>query len=115
MGFTGEVGSSSQALEAPPLPGEDTPLIGDDPNRPLSSQGKTFANVFIAIVGAGVLGLPYAFKRTGWALSLMTLLAVAGLTQYCMMLLIKTVLALIFSCNNCLIKVFLSYTNCNQC
>lgn len=90
MGFTGEVGSSSQALEAPPPPGEDTPLIGDDPNRPLSSQGKTFANVFIAIVGAGVLGLPYAFKRTGWALSLMTLLAVAGLTQYCMMLLIKT-------------------------
>ncbi|CDY63486.1 BnaAnng18920D [Brassica napus] len=33
---------------------------------PLSSQFKTFANVFIAVVGAGVLGLPYAFKRTGW-------------------------------------------------
>lgn len=89
MGFDREAGSSSQALRAPPPPREDTPLIGD-PHKPLSSQAKTFANVFIAIVGAGVLGLPYTFKRTGWLLSLLTIFGVAGMTQFCMMLLVHT-------------------------
>ncbi|KAG2706228.1 hypothetical protein I3760_05G094600 [Carya illinoinensis] len=83
-----ETGSSSNALRAPPLPREDTPLMGG--RQALSSQSKTFANVFIAIVGAGVLGLPYAFKRTGWVMSLLTLFAVAVLTHHCMMLLVYT-------------------------
>ncbi|KAJ7967065.1 putative Amino acid transporter [Quillaja saponaria] len=85
MGF--DRGSSSRGLRPPP-PREDTPLIGEP--QPLSSQGKTFANVFIAVVGAGVLGLPYAFKRTGWITSLLMLFAVAALTHYCMMLLVYT-------------------------
>lgn len=83
-----ETGSSSKALTAPPPPREDTPLLGEP--QALSSQSKTFANVFIAIVGAGVLGLPYAFKRTGWLTSLLMLCAVAALTHYCMMLLVYT-------------------------
>ena len=89
MGFDREAGSSSQALRAPPPPTEDTPLIGGD-KKPLSSQAKTFANVFIAIVGAGVLGLPYTFMRTGWLLTLLMIFGVAALTQYCMMLLVHT-------------------------
>jgi proton-coupled amino acid transporter len=56
----------------------------------LSSQPKTFANVFIAIVGAGVLGLPYTFMRTGWAAGVLILLAVSALTYHCMMLLVRT-------------------------
>ncbi|XP_059434466.1 amino acid transporter AVT3B [Corylus avellana] len=83
-----ETGSSSKALRAPPPPREDTPLLGEP--QALSSQSKTFANVFIAIVGAGVLGLPYSFKRTGWLMSLLMLAAVAGLTHHCMMLLVYT-------------------------
>ena len=79
--------SSSKKLKSP-LPREDTPLIGKA--KPLSSQSKTFANVFIAIVGAGVLGLPYAFKRTGWITGLLMLFSVAALTTYCMMLLVYT-------------------------
>lgn len=79
--------SSSQNLKSP-LPREDTPLIGK--GKQLSSKSKTFANVFIAIVGAGVLGLPYAFKRTGWVMGLLMLFSVAGLTTYCMMLLVYT-------------------------
>ncbi|KAE8668272.1 Amino acid transporter ANTL2 [Hibiscus syriacus] len=79
--------SSSNNLKSP-LPREDTPLIGK--GKPLSSKSKTFANVLIAIVGAGVLGLPYAFKRTGWAMGLLLLFSVAGLSTYCMMLLIHT-------------------------
>ncbi|XP_061346085.1 amino acid transporter AVT3C-like [Gastrolobium bilobum] len=86
MGFENEAGSSSYSL--PPYPREDTPLLAKAP--PLSSKFKTFANIFIAIVGAGVLGLPYSFKRTGWVMGLLMLFIVAFLTYYCMMLLVRT-------------------------
>ncbi|KAH7574792.1 hypothetical protein JRO89_XS02G0005400 [Xanthoceras sorbifolium] len=68
---------------------EDTPLLPGKA-KPLSSQPKTFANVFIAIVGAGVLGLPYAFKRTGWLMGLLMIFSVALLTYHCMLLLVHT-------------------------
>ncbi|KAJ1413335.1 Amino acid transporter, transmembrane domain [Sesbania bispinosa] len=68
--------------------GEDTPLLSNAP--PLSSKFKTFANVFISIVGAGVLGLPYSFKKTGWVMGLIMLFTVAYLTYHCMMLLVQT-------------------------
>lgn len=80
-----EAGSSSHVLN---LPREDTPLLKD--GNHLSSKSKTFANVFIAIVGAGVLGLPYTFKRTGWVTGCLMLFSVAFLTYYCMMLLVYT-------------------------
>lgn len=85
-----ETGSSTKDLKKPqqPLPREDTPLIGKP--APLSSQTKTFANVFIAIVGAGVLGLPYAFKRTGWLMGSLMIFSVSALTFHCMMLLVHT-------------------------
>ncbi|GJT24080.1 basic-leucine zipper domain-containing protein [Tanacetum coccineum] len=71
-----------------PLPREDTPLLGTSDS--LSSTPKTFANVFIAIVGAGVLGLPYTFMRTGWITGFLMIFAVAGLVYRGMMLLIET-------------------------
>ncbi|XP_020217054.1 amino acid transporter AVT3C [Cajanus cajan] len=86
MVFSQEPASSSYSL--PPYPREDTPLLGQAP--PHSSNIKTFANIFISIVGAGVLGLPYSFKRTGWLLGLLMLFAVAFLTYHCMMLLVLT-------------------------
>ncbi|XP_074558688.1 amino acid transporter AVT3C-like [Curcuma longa] len=86
MGFGNEASSSGYGIDAsgPLLP----PVGGGDPH-PLSSQPKTVANVFIAIVGSGVLGLPYAFRRTGWAAGVILLLAVAVLTFHCMMLLVR--------------------------
>ncbi|KAJ8505197.1 hypothetical protein OPV22_006083 [Ensete ventricosum] len=89
MGFSSEATSSGYGLDAnaPLLPS----VAGSDYHgRRLSSQPKTFANVFIAIVGAGVLGLPYAFRRTGWAAGAILLLAVSALTFHCMMLLVRT-------------------------
>ncbi|KAI3519091.1 hypothetical protein L2E82_34107 [Cichorium intybus] len=91
MGFendnnNSEASSSSHVLN---LPRETTPLLNSKSTQ-LSSQFKTFANVFIAIVGAGVLGLPYTFKRTGYATGTLTVFAVAYFTQHCMMLLVKT-------------------------
>ncbi|PKU79080.1 amino acid transporter AVT3C [Dendrobium catenatum] len=84
-----EASSSSHAL--PIIAGDSSvPLLGLKSGSYLSSQPKTFANVFIAIVGAGVLGLPYAFKRTGWAAGTLMLLVVGALTYHCMMLLTRT-------------------------
>ncbi|KAM4129089.1 hypothetical protein ACJW30_02G218200 [Castanea mollissima] len=88
MGFDKEASSSSHVLKVPPLPREDTPLLAKP--RKLSSQSKTFANVFIAIVGSGVLGLPYTFKKTGWVFGSLMLFSVALLTYHCMMLLVQT-------------------------
>ncbi|KAM0838409.1 hypothetical protein ACQ4PT_060989 [Festuca glaucescens] len=80
-----EAGSSSSRLDpAPLLPHHGSAEGGGG----LSSQPKTFANVFIAVVGAGVLGLPYTFSRTGWAAGSILLLTVALLTFHCMMLLV---------------------------
>jgi|UniRef100_A0A2N9HSG2 proton-coupled amino acid transporter len=88
MGFDKKASSSSHVLQVPPFPREDTPLLARP--RKLSSQLKTFANVFIAIVGAGVLGLPYTFKKTGWLFGSLMLFSVALLTYHCMMLLVHT-------------------------
>jgi solute carrier family 36 (proton-coupled amino acid transporter) len=85
MGFDKEASSSSSRLvDAAPLL---LPQHAGGGAR-LSSQPKTFANVFIAVVGSGVLGLPYTFSRTGWAAGSTILLAVAALTFHCMMLLV---------------------------
>ena len=41
------------------------------------------------MVGAGVLGLPYAFRRAGLALGAGFLVAVAAAALYCMLLLVS--------------------------
>ncbi|KAF3440254.1 hypothetical protein FNV43_RR18538 [Rhamnella rubrinervis] len=87
MGFDHKEASSSSNV-LPQFPREDTPLLGKP--RHLSSQSKTFANVFIAIVGSGVLGLPYTFKKTGWVFGSLMVFSVAFFTYYCMMLLVRT-------------------------
>lgn len=73
------------------LPREDSPLLPNhSQSLPLSSLPKSFGNILIAIVGAGVLGLPYTFMKTGWFAGLIMLGTVAGITYYCMMLLVWT-------------------------
>ncbi|XP_052195012.1 amino acid transporter AVT3B-like [Diospyros lotus] len=86
MGFDKQASSSSHSL---PVRREDSPLLSKS-GQPLSSNSKTFANVFIAIVGAGVLGLPYTFRRTGWVTGSLMLFAVSFLTYHCMLLLVNT-------------------------
>ncbi|KAG5623162.1 hypothetical protein H5410_008380 [Solanum commersonii] len=52
MGFeTDEASSSTHVL----IPGENVPFLGQ--NQHISSPLKTFANIFMSLVGAGVLGL----------------------------------------------------------
>lgn len=66
----------------------ETPFLSNAP--PLSSKFKTLANIFISIVGSGVLGLPYSFKKTGWVTGMLMLFLVAFLTYHCMILLVHT-------------------------
>lgn len=87
MGVQNQASSSSHTLQIPPT--EDTPLLKPH-HLSLSSNPKTFANVFISIVGAGVLGLPYTFHRTGYVAGAAMVFAVAALTYHCMMLLVLT-------------------------
>lgn len=43
------------------------------------SSAKVFANIFISFVGAGVLGLPFAFKEVG---TLLGVLLCSSFVQY---------------------------------
>jgi proton-coupled amino acid transporter len=49
---------------------------------------RTAGNIFISIVGAGVLGLPYTFRVAGWAVAASCVVGAASLTYYCMLLLV---------------------------
>lgn len=52
MGFeTDEASSSTHVL----IPRENVPFLSQ--NQHISSPSKTFANIFMSLVGAGVLGL----------------------------------------------------------
>lgn len=64
------------------------PQVASPPPANLSSVGKTFGNILISIVGAGVLGLPYTFMKTGWLSGLIVLALVACIAYYGMMLLV---------------------------
>ncbi|KAK6797888.1 hypothetical protein RDI58_005590 [Solanum bulbocastanum] len=81
MGFETDEASSSTHV-----PGEDVPFLGQ--NQQLSSPLKTFANIFMSLVGAGVLELPCTFKRTGWVMGSLLIISIATLSNYCMMLLV---------------------------
>ncbi|KAJ7570197.1 hypothetical protein O6H91_01G110000 [Diphasiastrum complanatum] len=67
---------------------ETTPLLSARA-VPLSSVWKTFGNVTISVLGAGVLGMPYAFKRSGWLAGSITLTAVAVIMYFSLMLLVQ--------------------------
>ncbi|KAI9916991.1 hypothetical protein PsorP6_017994 [Peronosclerospora sorghi] len=57
--------------------------------HPETRDMKTFINTFIAFLGSGVLGLPYAFRQTGIVTGLVTLGSVAALSTYAMLLVLQ--------------------------
>ncbi|CAN4117397.1 unnamed protein product [Withania somnifera] len=86
LGCNGEASIGESSETATLLPKEETPILENSKSCLL----KTFANFFNAIVGAGVLGLPYTLMKTGWITGLLALFSVAALTCHGMMLLIHT-------------------------
>lgn len=54
-----------------------------------ATWSQTLCNIVVSIVGTGVLGLPYAFRVSGWAAGSLGI-AISGIaTCYCMLLLIQ--------------------------
>ncbi|KAL7508764.1 hypothetical protein ACHAXN_005847 [Cyclotella atomus] len=54
-----------------------------------ATPAQVAVNIFISFVGAGLLGLPYAFSRSGWLLGTVSLALVSAGNLYCMLLLVK--------------------------
>jgi len=54
-----------------------------------ATRGQVAVNIIISFVGAGLLGLPYAFSRSGWVLGVLCLSAVSIGNVYAMLLLVK--------------------------
>ena len=54
-----------------------------------ATPAQVAVNIFISFVGAGLLGLPYAFSRSGWLLGVCCLAAVSTGNVYAMLLLVK--------------------------
>ena len=52
---------------------------------------RAASNLFISVVGAGVLGLPYAFRRSGLILGTVVMIIIAALNLHCMLLLVSDV------------------------
>ena len=50
---------------------------------------RAASNLFISVVGAGVLGLPYAFRRSGLILGSVVMIVIAALNLHCMLLLVN--------------------------
>ncbi|KAJ0391769.1 hypothetical protein P43SY_008389 [Pythium insidiosum] len=77
--------------------GANAPLCGLGPLDVLpaleqahkSSDARTFMNAFIAFLGSGILGLPYAFRRSGIMLGVVTLVVVAAISTYAMFLVLQ--------------------------
>ena len=55
-----------------------------------SSPIQVAINIFISFVGSGMLGMPYAFKQSGWLLGIVTLSIMSALNVYAMLLLVQT-------------------------
>lgn len=55
-----------------------------------ASQKQVTVNIFISFVGSGMLGMPYAFKQSGWVLGCICLCLISSLNVYAMNLLIQT-------------------------
>lgn len=55
-----------------------------------ASPRQVVINIFISFVGSGMLGMPYAFSRSGWVLGILCLGVISALNVYAMLLLVKT-------------------------
>lgn len=87
---------------------ESTPLLGHR-RAGTASVLRTYGNILISIIGAGVLGLPYTFKVGGWAVGATDVVLAALLSYYCMLLLVSVSASLthhnsqnFYKCLNCM-------------
>lgn len=90
-------GNHHQQEVKPLVAGEDhkvKPLDIDGTQDILGSPGtassaQVAVNIIISFVGAGLLGIPDAFRQAGWGLGSVALCTVSALNVYCMLLLVQ--------------------------
>ena len=46
-------------------------LTGDEGDMGTSNNSKIFANIIISFIGAGILGLPFAFKEVSTTIGIL--------------------------------------------
>ena len=63
-------------------------MYGVTLQAPLALSVRAASNLFISVVGAGVLGLPYAFRRSGLIQGIVVMIVIAALNLHCMLLLV---------------------------
>lgn len=54
-----------------------------------ASSAQVAVNIMISFVGAGLLGIPDAFRQAGWGLGSIALCTVSALNVYCMLMLVQ--------------------------
>lgn len=70
--------------------GKNKPLAYESTSQvPMALSVRAASNLFISVVGAGVLGLPYAFRRSGLIQGTLVMIIIAALNLHCMLLLVK--------------------------
>ncbi|CAM9161192.1 unnamed protein product [Ascophyllum nodosum] len=62
----------------------------DEARQHLSSDTRTFVNLLISFVGAGILSIPYAFRQGGLLLSAVCMSLVGAICTYCMWMLVRS-------------------------
>jgi len=71
---------------------DETPIKGDVleiHSQPGATNFQTFANTFIAFVGSGLMGMPYAFQSVGVGLGCLVMVAIGGVSVWCMLKLLE--------------------------
>ena len=87
-GGGGGGGPAAAAAAADPTP--HPPPSPDAAPAGTATPRQMVVNIFISFVGAGMLGMPHAFSRSGWALGVVCLSSVSALNVHCMLLLVST-------------------------
>uniref|UniRef100_A0A0E0KKQ3 Amino acid transporter transmembrane domain-containing protein n=1 Tax=Oryza punctata TaxID=4537 RepID=A0A0E0KKQ3_ORYPU len=64
------------------------PLLEGRSSRGGATPAQTLGNIVVSIVGTGVLGLPYAFRTSGWLAGALGVAGAGAATFYCMLLLL---------------------------
>eukprot|EP00479_Gromia_sphaerica_P012141 TRINITY_DN626_c0_g1_i4.p1 TRINITY_DN626_c0_g1~~TRINITY_DN626_c0_g1_i4.p1 ORF type:complete len:145 (-),score=16.18 TRINITY_DN626_c0_g1_i4:186-620(-) len=86
-------GASPNNFKAALLDGEGTPLKRDHELTGSATIGGATMNFINTIIGAGIIGLPYAMFRCGYAMGIILLFVVALMTDYTARLLILSGMA----------------------
>jgi proton-coupled amino acid transporter len=84
-----EQSAPNEEIKALVNDGEDVPHEQLIPVPGTASNAQVAVNIIISFVGAGLLGVPDAFRASGWALGSIALCTISALNVYAMLLLVQ--------------------------